>query len=285
MNAENAANLQVDYKARLLVRILLLIWSFVVLYPIIWTLQTSFKSNKDLFQNIWGLPKVYHFDNYSIAWVKARIGDYFYNSVYVTSVSLVLMLIIVSFAAYVIARNPHRILTVIGFYFIFSMMIPGSIALIPQYLIMSDLGLLNSLTGLSIKYVADSIPFSVFVLIGFFKILPKELEEAAYIDGCGYFRTFTRIMLPLAKPGLFTISIFHFLGAWNEYFFALITMTDRSKFTIPVGLANLMASTATRAEWGVLFAACVIVMIPSLVVYALFQRNITSGLTIGAIKG
>ncbi|WP_214630260.1 carbohydrate ABC transporter permease [Paenibacillus agaridevorans] len=268
-----------------MVRVALLLWTAVVLYPMIWTLQTSFKDNRDLYQNIWGLPKVFHFENYYNAWVKARIGDYFYNSLYVTIISLIVTIAISAFAAYAIARNSHKIFGFLTFYFIFSMMIPGSIAIIPQYLVLDKFHVLNKLEGLALKYTADSIAFSIFVLIGFFKTLPKELEEAAYIDGSGYFKTFTHIMLPLAKPGLFTVGIFHFLAAWNEYFFALIMMTDRSKFTIPVGLANLMATSNVRAEWGVLFAACIIVLVPSIVVYTLFQRNITSGLTIGALKG
>jgi ABC-type sugar transport system, permease component len=251
----------------------------------IWTIQTSFKDNRELYQNIWGLPHQWHFENYTKAWVKANIGNYFFNSVYTTFLTAIGSFFVVSLAAYVIARFRTRTNKFLNFYFIISMMIPGSIAIIPQYFIIADLHLVNNLNGLVIKYIADSIPFSIFVLIGFYKILPVQLEEAAYMDGSGYFRTFFSIMLPLSKPGILTISIFTILGAWNEYFFALITMTDRSKYTIPVGVANLLATTQYRAEWGVVFAASVTVLLPSILVYTLFQKNITSGLTVGALKG
>lgn len=269
----------------IVVRIPLILWTVFVLYPMIWTIQTSFKDNRDLYQNIWGLPKIWHWENYEKAWVKANIGNYFLNSIYVTVLTAVGSLFVVSLAAYVIARFRTRTNKFLNFYFIISMMIPGSIAIIPQYFIIANLHLINNLNGLVIKYVADSIPFSIFVLIGFYKILPLELEEAAYIDGAGYFRTFISIMMPLSKPGIMTISIFTVLGAWNEYFFALITMTDKTKYTIPVGVANLLATTQYRAEWGVVFAASVIVLLPSIITYTLFQKNITSGLTVGAIKG
>ncbi len=228
--------IKINLATKIIIRSLFLLWSLVVIYPMFWTLQSSLKSNKDLFQNIWGFPAVYKFANYTNAWVKGHIGDYFFNSVYVTCVAMACSVLIITMAAYAIGRSGGKISRVLTVYFIVVMMIPGSIAIIPQYLIIFDLGLINNLNGLVLKYTADSLPFGIFVLTGFYKSVPKEMEEAAHIDGCGYIRTYWNIMLPLVKPGVYTICIFNFLGFWNEYFFALITMSDPAKYTISVGV-------------------------------------------------
>ena len=194
-------------------------------------------------------------------------------------------LFIVSLAAYALGRFNNRFTRFMSNYFLLAYMIPSSIALIAQFFLMKNLNLVNSLEGLSLKYIADSIPFSLFVLTGFFRTMPHELEESAEIDGAGLFRTFVSVMLPLAKPGVMTIAIFNFLGFWNEYVFALILMTDRAKYTISVGIANLVAAASFTPNWGMLFAACIIVMIPCIVLYCFFQRNISEGMTSGAVKG
>ena len=268
-----------------MVRIIMICWSVLVVYPLIWAVQTSFKINKEFYQSIWALPKVFHWENYVNAWIKSNVSVFFSNTLYVTALAMVISLFIIALAANALGRFDNKLTKFLSTYFILAYMIPGSIAVIAQFFLLRNLGLTNSLNGLSLKYVADSIPFSLFVLTGFFRTLPKELEESAEMDGAGYFRTFLQIMLPLSKPGIMTIAIFNFMGFWNEYFFALIMMTDRTKYTISVGIARMVAVSSFKPEWGVLFAACVIVMAPVIVMYIIFQQNISQGITSGAVKG
>jgi len=270
---------------RLTIRTILIIWSVIVIYPLIWTIQTSLKSNREFYQSIWALPRDFQWENYVRAWNQSNVSTYFFNSVYVSAFALIISVIIIALAANALGRFENRITKFLSTFFILAYMIPGSIAIIAQFFLLRNLGLTNSLNGLGIKYIADSIPFSLFVLTAFFRTLPKELEESSEIDGASYLQTFLRIMLPLAKPGILTIAIFNFLGFWNEYFFALIMMQDRAKYTLSVGIGHMVAASAFRPEWGALFAACVIVMIPSIIVYTIFQNAISEGITGGAVKG
>jgi N-acetylglucosamine transport system permease protein len=165
------------------------------------------------------------------------------------------------------------------------MMIPGILGLIPLFFLMMNLNLLNSLMGISFIYAVSNIPFGVFILTTFYKALPKELEEAAAIDGCGYYRTFFKVMLPLSRSGLITVGIMNVLAFWNEYFMGLVFLQDKNKYTLPVGIAYLAQEAAYRTDWGALFAGLIISMVPLIIIYAIFQKRITEGLTAGAIKG
>jgi N-acetylglucosamine transport system permease protein len=185
----------------------------------------------------------------------------------------------------VLARFRSKICKFLSFYFIFAMMIPGYTASIAVYLVMDGFHLVNSLIGLTIYYIGTSISFSTFILTGFFKTIPRELDESAEIDGCGYTNTFFKILLPLAKPGILTVVIFNFIGSWNEYFYALLLMSDETKFTLPLGLARLLSAFKWRTDWGAVFAGTVIVLIPSFLIYGLLQSKIEEGLTMGALIG
>jgi N-acetylglucosamine transport system permease protein len=164
------------------------------------------------------------------------------------------------------------------------MMIPMILGLVPLFFLLNDLGLINKLTGLVIVYTAWALPFSIFVLVSFFKTLPKELEEAAYIDGAGYYRTFFDVMLPLARSGIISIGIMNGLNIWNEYLMGTVFVNDPAKYTVPVGIAVMQAEMQYRTEWGPLFAGLMLSMIPVMIVYVLFQRHIVAGVTAGAVK-
>lgn len=274
-----------SFIAKWVVRILLMGWGFCVLYPLIWTLYTSLKDNKQLYQSAWALPTELHFENYIHALTNPNISGAFGNTIYVTILATFLSLLFSSTSAYVIARFNSKGSTMLYFIYIAAMMIPGILGLIPLFFLMSDLGLLNSLTGLSIIYAVQSIPFGIFILVGFFKTLPKELEEAAVIDGCGHFKTFWKVMLPISKSGLITIGIMNMLGFWNEYFMGLIFIQSPEKYTLSVGIAYLAQEAAYRTDWGMLFAGLVISMIPVIIIYTIFQKRITEGMTAGAVKG
>jgi N-acetylglucosamine transport system permease protein len=168
--------------------------------------------------------------------------------------------------------------------YIASMAIPLQLAIIPLFFLIQQLHLINTQLGLILVYAAQTLPFGIFVLIGFYKSLPKDLEEASVIDGATYFGTFFRVMLPLSQPGLVTVAITNVLSNWNEYFIGSILVNDPTHYTVPVGVAIMQAEFQYRTEWGPLFAALLIATLPTLVFYIFFQKQIASGITAGAVK-
>ncbi|WP_169082318.1 carbohydrate ABC transporter permease [Paenibacillus sp. PL91] len=271
------------------VRILLLLWTLLVLYPVIWTFLTSLKDNKQVMQGKpWDIPTLFRFENYADVWSRAHFGDYFFNSIMVTVGSMIVSLVMAATTAYILARYTFKGRGTLYFVYVASMMIPTTLGLIPLFFLLSDLHLSNSLFGLMIVYSVGTIgilPFAIFFLVGFYKTLPKELEEAATIDGSSNYGIFFRIMLPLSKPGLVTVGIMNALTVWNEYIMATVLINDPEKYTVPVGIAIMQAEMQYRTEWGPLFAGLAISMIPVIMMYVLYQRQITGGLTAGALKG
>lgn len=238
--------------------------------------------------------------NYRKAWVESNFSRFFFNSLWVTGWSLFGTLALASMAAYVLARFEFRGNRWLFLFFISGMMIPAQLLLIPvffEFSWLSDVGtrfvepfglrfqLYDSHFGLILLYIALSLPFTILVLSGFFKSLPGALREAAIMDGCGEYRTFWHVMLPLAKPGLITAAIFNFLGIWNEYIFALVFVNTPEKKTLPLGLASVSIQAQYKTDFGLMFAGLVIVVVPTLLVYVLLQRQLTQGITTGAIKG
>jgi N-acetylglucosamine transport system permease protein len=247
--------------------------------------MASLKTSRELFEKPWGLPAAPQWVNFANAWTKAGIGRCFVNSVFVTAISMFFILLIGSMAAYALARFVFRGRDAIHSVFMSGMMFPVFLGIVPLFLLLRNLGMWNNYFGLIASYVAFSLPFTVFILTGFFKSLPHELSEAGMIDGCSHFSVFWRIMLPIAKPGLIAAGIFNFFGIWNEYPLALVIISTDKLRTLPLGIAALVMQQQYETDWGALFAGLVIVMLPTLIVYLFFQRQITEGLTAGAIKG
>lgn len=269
---------------KVLLHAMLIAYTILVAYPMFWLLCASMKTSREIFENPWSLPSAFRLDNYVTAWVQADIGRYFINSVLVTTVSMILILLTGSMAAYALSRYLFRGRSIIHGLFISGMMFPVFLGIVPLFFLLQKLKLWDTHAGLILVYVAYSLPFTIFILTGFFKSLPYELAEAAMLDGCSQFGIFWRIMLPLAKPGLIAAAIFNFLGIWNEYPLALVILSRNELTTLPLGIANLVSVQNYRADWGALIAGLVIVLIPSLIVYLLSQRHITAGLTAGALK-
>jgi len=265
----------------------LVVYLAVVVYPMVWLLLSSVRKSEELFtsESPWTLPKHLYLQNFGKAWREGRFSGYFLNSVLVTAGSLILVTAAATMAAYVLGRFRFRLNRPILFYFLAGMTFPAQLALIPLFFLMLRLHLLNTYLGLILIYTGASLPFTIFVLTGFFSTLPSELHDAAAIDGCSEFAVFWRIMLPLARPGLITVTIFNFLGIWNEYLYALVFITDENLRTLPLGLANLAINKQYDTDLGALFAGVVIVMVPALIVYNLLQRYLTQGLQTGALKG
>jgi len=265
--------------------IVLLGYAALVILPMIWLLYTSLKSNREIFASAWEMPRAPHWENFVYAWVRAGIGRYFLNSVFVTTISVALILVVSAMAAYALTRFSFRGNRLIFYAFLAGLMIPTQLALIPLFFLINGLRLLDTYAGLILVYIAFSLPFTVFVLSAFLRTLPHELAEAALIDGCTHTQAFWRVMLPLAQPGLVTAAIFNFLGIWNEYLFALVFISSERLRTLPLGLANLLIVSHYESDWGALFAGLIMVMIPTLLAYSLLQGQLTKGITVGALKG
>ena len=271
--------------SNLLVRLTLILYSLLVLFPLVWAVCTSFKTNLEFYRDAWALPKGLVFENYVTAWVKGNIGQNFFNSLWITVSVVSLLDVLAASTAYVATRFRFRAGGYLVNLYMAGMMIPTILGVIPTFLVLKQLNLLNSLLGLGLVYIAYGLPFSVFVLSGFFKTIPYEMEEAGLVDGCSLNRIFWCIMLPMARPGIITISIFNFIAFWNEYVFALTYVTDPAHQTLSVGLVSLLNTARYQTNWGALFAGLIIVMLPTLILYAIFQKKLTGGLTAGALKG
>ena len=265
---------------------ILVIWGFSVLYPLLWTLLDALKDNEQFFFNApWALPEVpLIWSNFSYVWSKYNFDRYFINSIVVTGGSTLLGLLLSAMTAYVLARYKFRGSGALYLLYISSMMVPFILALIPLFFLMNSLGLINTTIGLVFVYASSILAFGIFVLVGFFKSLPKELEEASIIDGASHYGTFFRVMLPLSQPGLITVGIVNVLNIWNEYIVGTILINDPKHYTLPVEIGVMQAEMQYRTEWGPLFAALLMTIVPVLVIYIVFQRKIASGITAGAVK-
>lgn len=263
---------------------ILVIWGLLVTLPLLWAVMSSLKTDKQIFTSPWGLPSALHFDNWSRAWSKSNIGDFFLNTILVVGCSLIGTMLLGSMAAYILARFEFPGKRFIYFMFVGGMSFPIILALVPLFFVMKNMSLLNTFHGLILVYIAYSLPFTVFFLTSFFKTLPSSVAEAALIDGASHTRTFFQVMLPMAKPGLISVGIFNFLGQWNQYMLPTVLNTDEDKRVLTQGLVQLAASQQYKGDWSALFAGLVLAMLPVLAVYILFQRQVQAGLTAGALK-
>lgn len=256
-----------------------------IVVPLAWVLMSSVKPGSEILGQPWELPHGFYWQNYGKAWNEAGIGRAFVNSLIVTVSTLVFLIPIGAMAAYVLAKYAFRGSGLLATMFMGGMMFPHLLVVVPLFLMLRDLGMLDTLQGLVVVYVAYSLSFTIFVLGGFFKTLPDELGEAAMLDGCGHAATFWRIMLPLARPGLLVVGIFNAIGLWNEYALALVLLPGAKNQTLPLGIANLTVTQQYQSDWGALFAGLVIVMLPVLALYMAFRERIYDTMLAGAVKG
>jgi N-acetylglucosamine transport system permease protein len=263
---------------------ILLTWAVMVVVPLGWAVLSSFKSTDEILGRPWSLPSSLRWSNFVEAWTTAEIGRYFLNTTVVVALGSALTLGMGALVAYVIARYTFRGNRVIYYLFVVGMTFPTFLAIVPLFFIARGLHLANSLPGLAIIYAAYGLPFAVFFLTAYFRTLPTALAEAAFIDGCGHWGTFLRVMLPVARPGMISVGVFVVLGQWNQYLLPLILQTDPDKYVLSQGLANLAVSQGYAGNWGALFAGLTISILPVLVVYLSFQRQIQAGMVAGALK-
>lgn len=263
--------------------VILLIMVIICIYPIVWMFFGSMKDKAEFYTNIWGLPKQIHLDNYIAAWKNADLGRRFINSLIVTLGSMCIMIPVTSCAAYAVARLNFKGKNLIYMYLLLGIMIPAGVLGIPTFTVAMKMGLLNSHFGLMLIYAAQNIAMGMFIMRGFFISLPRELEEAAMIDGCSRFGCFVRIIVPLARAGVATQVIFNGLTIWNDYFMANIMITKDELRTLPLSIANFVGKHFTN--YPELFAMLTMATIPVIIVFVLSQKSFIEGVAAGAVKG
>ena len=271
--------------------------AITIVVPVAWVFMASIKENREFYGNPWTLPEGFYWQNFVDAWNKAAMGEYMINSVIVTALSIILLLVIALPAAYGLSRFEFKGKKLLNTAFMAGLFINVNYIVVPIFLMLRDgdnfikkLGgegfLLNNLIVLSIVYAATALPFTIYLLSGYFVTLPHDYEEAAYIDGAGFFTTMIQIIFPMAKPSIITVILFNFLSFWNEYIISMTLMSSaKGPKTLPVGLLNLMQAQQSAAEYGMMYAGLVLVMLPTLVLYMLVQKQLTEGMTVGGLKG
>ena len=268
----------------LMVYSLLLVAATVILFPIFWMTSSSLKPSGELFaRDLTMLPIHWTLENYRNVWVNTKFPIYFWNSFKVAALSTICSVLIAMYAAYAIARIEFVGRYTYGLVLLITQMFPHILLVIPLYLLIQRMGMLNTHFALFLAYTAFSLPFTVWLLRGFFEAIPAELEEAAEIDGASMLTTFHKIILPLAGPGLSAVTMFSFNRAWNEFLFALVFLSSRDLFTMPIGLASFQEEFTFR--WDLIMAGAGIITLPVLLLFLLMQRFIVQGLLGGALKG
>lgn len=279
------------YKIFIYIALITLAVSIIV--PVAWVFMASLKSNaefvgKDI--NPFALPKELIWENFSIAFGKAKMGEYLLNSVIVTALALIILLVVALPASYCLARFEFKGKKFLNAGFMAGLFVNVNYIVVPIFLMLSGVNrffdvkfFLNNRFILAVVYAATHLPFTIYLLSGYFKTLPKAYEEAALIDGCGNFKTMLKIMIPMARPSIITVILFNFLAFWNEYIISFTLMTTTNK-TLPVGLQNLMAVEKTATNYGIMYAGLVIVMLPTLILYILVQKKLTQGMSLGGLK-
>ncbi|MFD0715317.1 carbohydrate ABC transporter permease [Paenibacillus sp. GCM10027626] len=256
--------------------------AFISLYPVFLMLISSLKTNIDIFKHPMGVSTKLSFAAYEKLIDQLPYLDYLTNSVLVSVVSVAAIIVSGSLASFYIARYRFRWNGALFFFFLLGMMIPIKLGIVPLFLLMKQFAIINTQWSLIFVYTAIGIPLSVLILTGFFRTLPKELEEAARIDGCSEIGILGRILLPLMRPALGTVMIMNFITVWNDFFFPLIFIQDEARKTIPVGMLTLFGEYST--DWSVLFAGLTLSSLPMLVIFFLASKQFMEGLTAGAVK-
>lgn len=264
--------------------VLLAVWTIIVIVPFLWVVLSSFKTTKEILASPFSLPAHWQFDNYAHAWTDAGIRQFFLNTVIVVSVALVLVMLLGAMCAYVLARFTFPGSRAIYYLMLAGLTFPIFLAIVPLFFILKNIGLINTLPGLIMVYVAFALPFTVFFLYAFFRTLPDDVYEAALIDGAGEWKTFFRIMLPMARPGMAAVAIFNFLGLWNQFLLPVALNTDQSKYVLTQGMASFASQAGYAVDFGALFAAVVITVVPVLIVYVIFQRRLEGSVSRGTFR-
>jgi N-acetylglucosamine transport system permease protein len=263
---------------------LLILWSVIVIVPMLWVLVSSFKSTSEILSSPFTLPDHWRIENYEHAWTDANIGKYFLNSVIVVVSALFLVMLLGAMCAYILARFEFPGRRLIYYVMLAGLTFPVFLAIVPLFFQLQNFGLLNTRPGLILTYVAFALPFTVFFLYAFFRSLPHDVYEAALIDGAGDWRAFFQVMLPMASPGMAAVAIFNFLGLWNQFLLPVALNTNQDKWVLTQGMSAYASSQVYDIDYGALFAAIVVTVVPVLIVYIIFQRRIAGSVSQGTFR-
>jgi len=267
---------------RVIMYLFLTIMAMIFAAPMAFTLLSSFKTKIEIFTSPFSLPKTWQWSNYLEAWKGANMSRYFLNSLIQAGISVIILALVSSMAAYVLSRFHFKLNGLIQMFFLLGMMIPMHTVLVPISYMIGILNLSDNILSLILVYVAFNLPFSILVLTNYMRGVNKSLEEAAHMDGATSFQIYRQVMLPLTKPAIATISIFNFLSGWNNVLFPLLFIKNRNLKPIALGILNFNGERGT--EYGLLMAAIVITVAVPMIFYLLFQEKVENGLAAGAVK-
>ena len=281
---------------KIFVYVALITLAISIIIPVGWVFMASIKQASEFYGSPWVMPETVYIQNFIDAFVDANMGQYFMNAVIVTAIAMAILLVVALPAAYVLARFDFKGAGFIKTFIRAGLFVNISFIVVPIFLmllgwdsavrdLMGGSFFVNNRFMLALIYAATALPFTIFLLSSYFETLPSDFEEAAYIDGAGYFKTMITVMIPMARPSIITVILFQFLAFWNEYILALTLLPNNQYKTLPVGLINLMAAERAAANYGRLYAGMVIVMLPTLILYILVQKRLTQGMTAGGVKG
>ncbi len=282
MSAPRTSQAYRDKLANIGIAVLLWGYAAIVLGPMLLVVSNALRPTREIFKNPLGLPTSPSFESFVKAWEKANFHVYFLNSLMITVASVLLATAVSALAGYMLGRYKFKGSVFLSAYFLAGLMLPFRLAIVPLFLLLNDLGLIDNRLGLILVYAATGIPFSVFILSSFFRQLPQELSEAARIDGADEMVIFGRIMLPLVRPALATVVVFQFVPLWNDFFFPLVLLRSTDKWTLPVGMTRFFGEFQT--DWSTLFAGIIITTLPLIIIFLLATKQIIAGLTAGIGK-
>lgn len=263
--------------------ILILTYVIMILYPMFNMAFSSLKTTREIFTNPFGFPEKLRFENFVKVWGAGGFGKYFLNSILVTAVSMFFVVLFGSMAAMGVSRYTYKMRTFVYLLFLSGIMLPLKAAIIPLFLLIKGLGLIDTYASLILIFTAMGLPSTVFIMSGFMKTIPKDLEYAARIDGCNDLGIYRNVILPLSKPSLVLITIYNAVPIWNDFFFPLIFISSESKRPLPLGISIFFGQY--QIQWDLIFAALALSIIPMIILYIFLSRYFIQGMTSGAVKG
>lgn len=290
-------SISAEYLYKIFIYVVLIALAITIIVPVAWVFMASIKQNSEFYGNPWTLPAGFYWQNFVAAWNTAKMGEYMINSVIVTALALVILLLVALPSAYCMARFQFRGRKFLNICFMAGLFINVNYIVVPIFLMLRDGDVwmkkmfgsgifLNNLVVLAIVYAATALPFTIYLLSGYFVTLPHDYEEAAYIDGASYSKAMWQIIFPMAQPSIITVILFNFLSFWNEYIISMTLMSSATGAkTLPVGLLNLMQAQQSAAQYGIMYAGLVLVMLPTLILYICVQNKLTQGMAVGGLKG
>jgi len=265
------------------VLVFLVVYAVIILVPMLFIVLSSFKTNSEIFNSPWGLPSKLDLSTYLDVFVHYSMYRYFLNSLYYSVVTVVATVVLCAMGAYGMARLKWRLAGAAKAYVLLGLMVPVHSMIVPLYIMMSRIGIENPRFSVILIYVAFALPTSLFIFSAYLSEIPRDMEEAAVLDGCSIFDAFRQVIVPLMQPAIATVAIFTFLAAWNDFFVGLIFINADKYWTIQLGVSKFQGAFSVRYSY--LLAAVVVALLPTIIVYLFMNRRIIAGITAGAVKG